>query len=126
MAARGARLTPGAAKSLVTLARRIVERQPTATALADARLSMAHAQVLARTISEIAPCLREPAQAAKIECELVGIAEQTDPLRLSNACRRLRIQALPQLAACDDWDAFAQRDLSVSRTYGGLGVKRHS
>jgi hypothetical protein len=120
------RVAPGAAKGLVSLARRIssgVVGEPATTAsFAAGRMLLAHARILARTMAEIRPCLADPAAAARLEEQLVEVAERTDPLRLATACRRLRIQAAPEQATAQEWDAFAQRDLSVAKTFAGLGV----
>jgi Domain of unknown function (DUF222) len=120
------RMAPGAAKGLVTLARRIscgvVGEHATAASFAAGRMLLAHARIVARTMAEIQPCLADPGEAAKLEEQLVGLAERIDPLRLASACRRLRIQAAPEQAAAEEWDAFAQRDLSVAKTFAGLGA----
>ena len=120
------RMAPGAAKGLVSLARRIsggvVGEHATAASLAAGRMLLAHARIVARTMAEIRPCLADPGKAARLEEQLVGLAERIDPLRLASACRRLRIQAAPEQAAAQEWDAFAQRDLSVAKTFAGLGV----
>src|SRR5262245_40164497 len=52
-----ARLGPGAASARVGLARRMAEHPATAAALADARISVRHAQVVTRTIAEVGPRL---------------------------------------------------------------------
>jgi uncharacterized protein DUF222 len=120
------RVAPGAAKGLVALARRIstgvVGEHATAASFGAGRMLLAHARILARTMAEIRPVLPDPGAAAKLEEQLVGVAERTDPLRLATACRRLWIQAAPEQATAQEWDAFAQRDLSVAKTFAGLGV----
>ncbi len=116
------RLAPGAAKGIVALARRVEGCPATGESFTAGRIHLPHAQQLTRTISEITPCFDDPADATTMEADLVDVAERVDPLRLSNACRRLRIQALPQRASADDWDALQQRTLSIAQTFGGLGV----
>jgi hypothetical protein len=120
------RVAPGAAKGLVALARRIsggvVGEHATAASFAAGRMLLPHARIVARTMAEIRPCLADQSDATKLEEQLVGLAERTDPLRLAGVCRRLRIQAAPEQAAAKEWDAFAQRDLCVATTFAGLGV----
>ena len=120
------RVAPGAAKGLVALARRIssglVGEDATTASFAAGRILLAHARILARTMAEIRPVLADPAATARLEEQLVEVAERTDPLRLATVCRRLRIQAAPEQAAAEQWDAFAQRDLSVAKTFAGLTV----
>ena len=116
----GARIAPGAAKGLTALAGRLPDRAAVADSFAAGRISLPHAQVIARAVAEIGPHLAGPDDVAKVETSLVELAEQADPLTLSRACRRLRIQAAPQPAGDDDWDAFAQRELSLSPTFAGM------
>ncbi len=119
------RLAPGAAKGLVALARRLYGkeatsgRETTVSAFAAGRIGLTHAQIVTRTMTEIAGVFPDPAEAATMEKELVALAERTDPLRLAGACQRLRIAAAPEQAVADDWDAFARRELSVATTFGG-------
>jgi hypothetical protein len=120
------RVAPGTAKGLVALARRIssgvVGEHATTASFGAGRMLLAHARIVARTMAEIRPCLSDPGDAAALEEQLVGVAERTDPLRLATVRRRLRIQAAPEQATAQEWDAFAQRDLSVATTFAGLGV----
>ncbi len=142
-----ARVAPGAAKGLTALARRLRhpvvaegssdpvidvtsgdagESMSTATesrlagSFANGRISLAHVQVVARTIEDLAPLFDDKGDTAKVEAGLVEVAERTDPLTLADACRRLRIKAAPEQAAADEWSAFEQRDLSISKTFEGL------
>jgi hypothetical protein len=120
------RLAPGAAKGLVALARRLYGtettpgREATVSAFAAGRIGLTHAQILTRTMSDIGSVFPDPAEAARMEKDLVAVAERTDPLRLAGACQRLRIAAAPEQAMADDWDAFARRELSVAKTFGGM------
>lgn len=117
-----ARLAPSAARALVVLARRMGERAATAEAFAAGRIGLRHSQLLVGTIDEVAPWLGEPDDVARLEKDLVDLAERTDPLRLSDGCRRIRIIAAPERAVADDWVAFEQRKMSVSRTLYGMAA----
>jgi hypothetical protein len=120
------RLAPGAAKELVVLARRLYGKQATpgrhatVSAFAAGRIGLTHAHIVTRTMTEIGSVFADPAEAATMEKDLVAVAERTDPLRLAGACRRLRIAAAPEQAMADDWAAFARRELSVAKTFGGM------
>jgi hypothetical protein len=120
------RMAPGAAKGLVTLARRIscgvVGEHATAASFAAGRMLLAHARIVARTMAEIRPCLADPGEAAKVE-EAAGRAGRggLDPLRLAGARRRLlRIQAAPsRRQPRSGTRSPSARFCSVAKTFAG-------
>jgi Domain of unknown function (DUF222) len=115
-----ARLSPGEASARVGLARRIKHHAGTAAAFAAGQIRSRHAEVITRTLDEITPALDGVQAVAELEATMVDAARVVDPLRLASRCRRLRDAAAPQLAVSEDWDAFLARDLSLSRTIGGM------
>ena len=114
------RLAPGAAAGRVVLARRLAERPAIGAALASGVISVRHAEVLSRTVAEIAPRLVDQAEVAELERNLLAVAERTDPLRLTDVCARVRHQVAPAAAVDADYDAFRARRLSISRTLDGM------
>lgn len=114
------RLTPGVAGRRIALARRLAEQPATAAALASGAISVRHAEVLTRTVSELAPRLADQATVAGLERNLLTAAGQTDPLRLADACARIRHQLAPDAAIDADWDAVQARYLAISRTLDGM------
>jgi len=114
------RLTPGVAGRRVVLARRLAEHPATADALASGAITIRHAEVLTRAVSELAPRLADQATAADLERNLLTVAGQADPLRLADACARLRHQVAPDAAVEADWDAVQARNLAISRTLDGM------
>ncbi|MGH8836998.1 MAG: DUF222 domain-containing protein, partial [Actinomycetes bacterium] len=114
------RLSPGVAGRRVALARRLAERPATAAALASGAISIRHAEVLTRTVSELAPRLADRATVAELERNLLTVAGQADPLRLADACAGLRHQMAPDAAVEADWDAVQARNLAISRTLDGM------
>jgi hypothetical protein len=114
------RLSPGVAGRRVALARRLAERPATAAALASGAISIRHAEVLTRTVSELAPRLADRATVAELERNLLTVAGQADPLRLADACAGLRHQMAPDAAVEADWDAVQARNLAISRTLDGI------
>jgi hypothetical protein len=114
------RLSPGEASARVGLARRLRHHAGTAAAFAAGRIRARHAEVITRTLDEIAPALDGEHAVAELESTMVNAARVVDPLRLASRCRRLRDAAAPQQATAEDWDAFTARHLSLSRTIGGM------
>ncbi|HKA68776.1 MAG TPA: DUF222 domain-containing protein [Actinomycetes bacterium] len=114
------RLTPGVAGRRIALTRRLAEQPATAAALASGAISMRHAEVLARTVSELAPRLADQAAVTELERNLLTVAVQTDPLRLADVCARIRHQIVPDAAVDADWDAVQARNLAISRTLDGM------
>ena len=92
----------------------------TAAAFAAGQIRSRHAEVITRTLDEITPALDGEQAVAELEATMVDAARVVDPLRLASRCRRLRDAAAPQLAVAEDWNAFLARDLSLSRTIGGM------
>ena len=117
---RRARLSPGEASARVGLARRLRHHDSTAAAFAAGQIRARHAEVITRTLDEITPVLAGEQAVGELEATMVDAARMVDPLRLASRCRRLRDAVAPAQAAADDWDAFAARDLSLSRTIGGM------
>ena len=115
-----ARLGPGAASARVVLARRLAERPATAAALAGGRISVRHAQVVTRTIAEVGPLLADQAQVAELERDLLAVAVVADPLRLADACARVRHQLAPLAAVDAEYHAHQARRLAISRTLDGM------
>src|SRR5262245_4314520 len=115
-----ARLGPGAASGRVVLARRLADRPATSAALAEGLISTRHAQVLTRTIAEVAPRLADQTQIVELEQSLLAVAAVTDPLRLADACARVRHQVAPLAAVDAEYEAFQARRLSISRTLDGM------
>jgi hypothetical protein len=117
---RRARLSPGEASARVGLARRIKHYAGTAAAFAAGRIRARHAEVITRALDEIAPVLVGAQAVAELEATMVDAARVVDPLRLASRCRRVRDAIAPSQAVADDWDAFTARNLSLSRTIGGM------
>ena len=115
-----ARLGPGAAAARVALARRLVERPAVMAALADGAISVRHAEVLTRTVAELVPRLADAADVDELEQTLLAAAAAADPLRLWDVCARIRHQAAPQAVVDAEYEAFAARRVSVSRTLDGM------
>jgi hypothetical protein len=61
------------------LARRLAEHPATADALASGAITIRHAEVLARAVSELAPRLADQATVADLKRNLLTVAGQTDP-----------------------------------------------
>jgi Domain of unknown function (DUF222) len=114
------RLTPGVAGRRVVLARRLVQQSATAAALGSGAISIRHAEVLTRAVSELAPRMADQATVAELERNLLTVAGQADPLRLADACARIRHQMAPDAAVEADWDAVQARNLAISRTLDGM------
>lgn len=115
-----ARLGPGAASARVVLARRLAQRPAIAEALADGAITLRHAEVLTRTVCELAPRLADDTRLAELECTLLTAATHSDPLRLAEACTRIRHQVAPHAVVQAEYDDFQARYLAVSRTLDGM------
>jgi hypothetical protein len=115
------RLSPGAARSRVVLARRLAERPEVLTALRSGAISVDHARVVTTALGELAGAAGEPL-AADTEVPLVSAARQVDPARLRREIAHARHALVPEAAADADQRAFDRRHLDVATTFAGAVV----
>lgn len=118
------RLSPGAARDAVTLARQLTDELPaTAAAFAAGTLSRAHARVIATAtdgLTRVAAVGTLTLTAiTEIETTLAGLAGHIDPTELHRLGAHLRHAAAPQALLDDEITAHEQRRLHLSRTLAG-------
>jgi Domain of unknown function (DUF222)/HNH endonuclease len=115
------RLSPGAARSRVELARSLPNWPATADALASGAISTAHAGQLTAAAQDLAAAAG-PRIAAETEPALVHLATHVDPARLRRELAHVRHALTPDAAQRAADTAHSQRRLSVSETFAGMVV----
>lgn len=112
------RCSPTVAGRDVHLARDLADALPvTAAALADGRISVAHAQLIASLRTELTD-----AAVAAVEPHLVEMAEVMSPSRLRGVVTHVRLTYRPDRVLADEQDLHAARQLHASSTFDGVGV----
>ena len=112
------RLSPAAARSRVTLARRLTERATVAQELAAGEISVDHARLLTTALDELAAV--DPQLAAKTEGPLLDAARQLDPVRLRRSITHARYALTPEATVAADESAHHRRRIDVASTFEGM------
>jgi hypothetical protein len=111
------RLAPAAARSRVTLARRLADRPATSDALSAGDISVDHARLVTTALDELADV--DPELATAAEPPMVAAARRLDPARLRREIAHARYALVPEAAADADELAYRRRRLDVATTFDG-------
>lgn len=111
------RLSPSAARSRVTVARRLAARPGVAAALVDGAISVEHARLVTTALTELAEV--DEQVAADTETPLLAAARRLDPTRLRREIAHARHALVPEVAAASDEAAHRRRHLDVAATFEG-------
>lgn len=111
------RMSPAAARSEVTLSRRLAERPGVTDALTAGDISPDHARLVTTALAELAGV--DEQLAADTEAPLLAAARELDPVRLRREIAHARHALVPEAAAALDEAAHARRHLDVARTFDG-------
>jgi Domain of unknown function (DUF222)/HNH endonuclease len=112
------RLSPAAARSRVTLARRLTERATVAQELSAGEISVDHARLLTTALDELAAV--DPQLAARTEGPLLDAARQLDPVRLRRSITHARYALTPEATVAADESAHQRRRIDVASTFEGM------
>jgi hypothetical protein len=114
------RLSPGQAFRDVRLARNLADVLPlTSAALAAGDISPHHAGL----ISSLRRVLTDSAL-GRVEKHLVAMARERNPHELRKTVHYVKHAYAPEAGARDDQDLYADRSLSMAKTFDGAGVGR--
>jgi Domain of unknown function (DUF222)/HNH endonuclease len=111
------RLSPAAARTRVTLARRLDDRPETADALSAGEISVDHARLLTTALHELGAV--DEGLATEAEASLIAAARQVDPARLRREIAHARHALVPEATADADALAYQRRHLDVATTFEG-------
>jgi hypothetical protein len=108
---------PATAGRDVRLARDLVALPATTSALADGRLSVEHARLIASLRRDLTP-----GAVAAAEPHLVAAAAGHDPNALRGWVAHVRHAYAPDRVVLDEQSAYAARELTAATTFRGTGV----
>jgi hypothetical protein len=111
------RLSPAAARSRVTLSRRLEDRPAVASALSAGEISVDHARLVTTALDELAAV--DQGLASDTEAPLVDAARRLDPVRLRREIAHARYALVPEAAADAAELAYQRRRLDVATTFDG-------
>jgi hypothetical protein len=111
------RLSPAAARTRVTLARRLADRPAAAEALSAGAISVDHARLVTTALDELADV--DTGLAVEAEAPMLAAARRLDPARLRREIAHARWALAPEAAADADELAHRRRRLDVVTTFDG-------
>ena len=115
------RMSPGAVRQRVEVARRLAGMPLVADALAAGDVSYDHARLICSAVEELAEVAgAEPA--AAVQAPLVAAARMVDPLRLRREIENARHAIAPDASVSEVERIHARRRLSISSTLDGVVV----
>jgi Domain of unknown function (DUF222) len=114
---RQCRLTPGAARERVSVARRLGELPATAAAFGAGEIGYGHVRQLSAAAGEVIPGVW-----AKSEPILVDAARNLDPRGLSKVIAHWRHAVGPEAFIGVETEAHARRRFDISETFEGMTV----
>jgi hypothetical protein len=111
------RLSPAAARSRVTLSRRLAERPAVAAELTTGAISVDHARLVTTALDDLASV--DTGLAAGTEAPLLDAARRLDPTRLRREIAHARHALVPEAAGAADELAHHRRRIEVASTFEG-------
>jgi Domain of unknown function (DUF222)/HNH endonuclease len=111
------RLSPAAARSRVTLARRLTERTTVASELSAGEISVDHARLLTTALDELAAV--DAQLAARTEAPMLDAARRLDPARLRRTIAHARYALTPEATVAADESIHHRRRIDVASTFEG-------